>query len=236
MSFLNMSLIKITYNFEREPSPTRSALPHANPRTIPTSTKQRESTSHAKVQSLRHTLLQETFNATIPHTVINYNYAYTFAQLKNCAEALLNKLPELETTTPKSFPSNDFQCTAIHRRLMHAVLDCGEVGSEEWRTIMAEEVKACLHDLQDLDDDMTLSRSERRAVEAARLRVLEDGYLVLQILTDSVKYCATDCLAKLIFFVPAGMDSKVWVCLVCAFIISLVALVISAVAFIRHWV
>jgi hypothetical protein len=66
---------------------------------------------------------------------------------------------------------------------------------------MAEKVKACVHDLQDLDDDMTLSRSERRAVEAARLRVLEDGYLVLQLLTDRVKCCATDCLAKLIFFV-----------------------------------
>jgi hypothetical protein len=109
MSFLNMSLIKITYNPERAPSLTRSALPHANPRTIPTSTKQRESTSHAKVQSLHQTLLQEPFNATIPHTVINYNYAYTSAQLKSCAEALLNKLPVLETTTPNPFPSNDFQ-------------------------------------------------------------------------------------------------------------------------------
>jgi hypothetical protein len=109
MSFLNMSLIKITYNPERAPSLTRSALPHTNPRTIPTSTKQRESTSHTKFQSLRQTLLQETFNATIPHTVINYNYAYTSAQLKNCAEALLNKLPVLETTTPNPFPSNDFQ-------------------------------------------------------------------------------------------------------------------------------
>jgi hypothetical protein len=114
---------------------------------------------------------------------------------------------------------------------MCAVLDCGELGSEEWRTIMAE-----VHDLQDLDDDMTLSRSERRAVEAARLRVLEDGYLVLQLLTDQVKCCATDCLAKLIFFVRAGMDNKLWVCLVCPFIISLVALVISAVALIRRWV
>jgi hypothetical protein len=164
MSFLNMSLIKITYNPERETSPTRSALPHANPRTIPTSTKQRESTSHAKVQSLRQTLLQETFNSTIPHSVINYKYAYTFAQLKNCAKVPLNKLPELETTTRNPFPSKDFQFPEIHHRLMRAVLDCREVGNEEWRTIMAEEVEACLRDLQDLDDDMTLRRSERRAV------------------------------------------------------------------------
>jgi hypothetical protein len=101
---------------------------------------------------------------------------------------------------------------------------------------MAEEVEACLRGLQDLDDDMTLRRSERRAVEADRLEVCEDGHLVLQLLADWVKCCVIDFLPRCISFFPAGMDRKLWAWSVGVFITSLMVLVFNVAALISCWV
>jgi hypothetical protein len=49
-------------------------------------------------------------------------------RLKSCGKALLQKFRRVETTILNSFPSNEFQCTAIARCRMRIVLNRREVG------------------------------------------------------------------------------------------------------------
>jgi hypothetical protein len=130
-----MSFTKFSRTLDSKSPMTRNALHHANSGTIPPATKQPNPALYTKIQSLRKAFSRGsgTSSCLQSSTAITRTHLRTSkAAHKHCCTSF----PEFEATTPNPFPSNEFQYTAIQRRLVRAVLDCREVACEEWRTII----------------------------------------------------------------------------------------------------